>query len=240
MPQDAQDEPAEELLRRIESEKKQLAKAGGVNAVIVSRRLGNDEVLYSLPNSWKWVSVRDISDHRLGKMLDQHKNKGEDRPYLRNINVQWDRIDLSDVQEMRFEPGEFPEYRLESGDLLICEGGEPGRCAIWTHPDKEMMFQKAIHRVRPYGNIVPRYLLFHLWADAWSGRLAKFFTGATIRHFTGKALADYLVALPPLAEQHRIVAKVDQLMRLCDELEAGLVQTETKRRNVTAAVLQAG
>jgi type I restriction enzyme S subunit len=171
-------------------------------------------------------------------MLDKHKNKGEYRPYLRNINVQWDRIDLSDVQEMRFEPSEFDEYQLRSGDLLVCEGGEPGRCAIWSHMDKVMMFQKAIHRVRPYNGIVPRYLLFHFWADARNGRLEKFFTGATIKHFTGKALADYPIALPPSAEQQRIVTKVDQLMRLCDALEAGLAQAETARRRATAAALQ--
>jgi type I restriction enzyme S subunit len=104
--------------------------------------------------------------------------------------------------------------------------------------DKVMMFQKAIHRVRPYNGIVPRYLLFHFWADARNGRLEKFFTGATIKHFTGKALADYPIALPPSAEQQRIVTKVDQLMRLCDALEAGLAQAETARRRATAAALQ--
>ena len=99
------------------------------------------------------------------------------------------------------------------------------------------MFQKALHRVRLYGGIMPRYLLIQLWADASNGRLAQYFTGATIKHFTGKALDGFPIALPPVAEQQRIVAKVDQLMRLCDALEAGLAQTEASRSTLTQAVL---
>ena len=170
-------------------------------------------------------------------MLDQHKNKGVFHPYVRNLNVQWKRVELSDIQEMRFEEEELEEYQLINGDLLICEGGEPGRCAIWDYSDRQMMFQKAIHRVRPLGGIVSEYLLYHLWADANSKRLDALFTGATIKHFTGKALAHYVCALPPLAEQHRIVARVDQLMRLCAALEAGLARAEGQRRALTAAAL---
>ncbi len=112
---------------------------------------------------------------------------------------------------MRYEPDEIDEYKLQPNDLLICEGGEPGRCAIWESNDL-MMFQKAIHRVRPYNGIVSKYLLYHLWGDAGNGVLAKYFTGATIKHFTGKALANYVCALPPVAEQERIVKRVEQLL----------------------------
>lgn len=127
---------------------------------------------------------------------------------------------------MRFEDGELEDYELRSGDLLICEGGEPGRCAIWDEQVKHMMFQKALHRIRPFAFIQSWFLLYRLLADAMTGHLQKYFTGATIKHFTGQALARYVIGLPPLEEQKRIVAKVNQLMSLCDELEVKLHQAE--------------
>jgi type I restriction enzyme S subunit len=146
-------------------------------------------------------------------------------------------INLDDVLEMRFESHEIEEYKLEQGDLLICEGGEPGRCAIWEHSDIQMMCQKALHRVRPFGGVLPKYLLYHIWTDAGNGFLNQYFTGATIRHFTGKNLSRYIVALPPLAEQKRIVAKVEALLALCDALAAGVVKAEEVRARLLQAVL---
>ncbi len=83
-----------------------------------------------------------IADHRLGKMLDKGKNKGKPYPYLRNTNVQWLEFNLDDIKEMRFEDDELDEYEVREGDLLVCEGGEPGRCAIWQGQTTRMMFQK--------------------------------------------------------------------------------------------------
>ncbi len=237
VPQDPSDEPASELLKRIRAERRRLVKEGKLREEKPLPLPGATEVPFSLPQSWQWVRLGHIANHRLGKMLDQHKNRGVFRPYVRNLNIQWKRVDLSDIQEMRFEEEELDEYQLMKGDLLICEGGEPGRCAIWDYSDRQMMFQKAIHRVRPLAGIASEYLLYHLWADANNKRLEAFFTGATIKHFTGKALANYVCALPPLAEQRRIVAKVDQLMRQCDALEAGLARAEGARRALAAAVL---
>ena len=95
------------------------------------------------------------------------------------------RFQLDDVKAFRLEPEELDEYRLRDGDLLICEGGEPGRCAIWRDRRREMYFQKAIHRVRPRNDILADYLTINLRIDAANGVLAKYFTGATIKHLTG-------------------------------------------------------
>ena len=193
---------------------------------------------FSIPRQWAWVSVGEVSTSRLGKMLDKAKNKGTERPYLRNINVRWLDFDLSDLLEMRFEDSELSEYELESGDVLICEGGEPGRAAVWDGRARDIYFQKAIHRVRLDECVDPLFFVYALRCSAQDERLSRYFTGTGISHFTGKSLKAYLFPLPPLAEQHRIVAKVDELMALCDQLEAARQERERGRERLVAATLQ--
>ena len=179
---------------------------------------------FELPASWTWANVGAVADSRLGKMLDKAKNKGKPRRYLRNINVRWFDFDLSDLLEMRFEDSELPEFALRFGDVMICEGGEPGRAAVWDARETDIYFQKAIHRVRFLGFVDSNYFVRALRASADDERLAEYFTGTGIKHFTGKGLAAYSFPLPPPAEQQRIVAKVDQLMALCDWLEVSLTK----------------
>jgi type I restriction enzyme S subunit len=111
---------------------------------------------------WEEKNIGELTDSCLGKMLDKQKNKGEYQPYLRNINVRWGEFDLSDILEMKFEDGEDERYGIQKGDLIICEGGEPGRCAIWEGKMENMKIQKALHRVRSKGEILNRYLYFSI------------------------------------------------------------------------------
>jgi type I restriction enzyme S subunit len=196
-----------------------------------------DQGDFGTPCQWAWVSVGEVSSSRLGKMLDKAKNKGTERPYLRNINVRWLDFDLSDLLEMRFEESELSEYELKKGDVLICEGGEPGRAAVWDDRARGVYFQKAIHRVRFDECVDPFFFVHVLRCSALDERLSRYFTGTGISHFTGKSLKGYLFPLPPLAEQHRIVAKVDELMALCDQLEQQLSQADQQRRRLLEAVL---
>ncbi|CAN5219675.1 restriction endonuclease subunit S [soil metagenome] len=237
VPQDPSDEPASMLLDRIQAERERLHKAGEIRKPKPLLQVGPDEVAFEVPEGWAWVRLGVVVDQRLGKMLDKSKNKGDLHPYLRNTNVQWLRFDLADIKEMRFQPAELEEYGLEKGDLLVCEGGEPGRCAIWPGGEGRVMFQKALHRVRPFTGVDPWFVLYNLRADALSGLIAKYFTGATIKHMTGQALTRYVLPLPPTAEQRRIVRKVDQLMALCDELEAKLTRSRTTAESLASAVV---
>ena len=173
---------------------------------------------FEIPSSWAWVNVGAVAEARLGKMLDRGKNKGLPRQYLRNVNVRWFDFDLSDLLTMKFEDAELPEFALRVGDVLICEGGEPGRAAVWDNRATDVHFQKALHRVRFTPAVDSTFFVLALRSSADDGRVAEYFTGTGIRHFTGKALDAYGFPLPPLAEQHRIVAKVDELMALCDRL----------------------
>jgi type I restriction enzyme, S subunit len=238
VPQNPKDEPVSDLLKRIQSEKGRLIAQCKVKAEQVFTATGETAPPFEIPDTWQWVSVSEVAERRLGKMLDKAKNRGTPRRYLRNVNVRWFDFDLSDLLHMKFEDEELDEFSLRNGDVLMCEGGEPGRAAVWDERETDIYFQKAIHRVRLLGFISPIFFVLCLRHDAVSLRLRQFFTGVGIRHFTGKGLASYSFPLPPLAEQQRIVARVDELMALCDELEARLTTIAKTRRQLLEATLR--
>lgn len=154
--------------------------------------------------SWEKVRLGDVTDSCLGKMLDQEKNKGAYHPYLANINVRWGSFDLENLSQMRFEDDEQERYGLKYGDLIICEGGEPGRCAIWKDAIPNMKIQKALHRVRVHDCLDYRYLFYwFLWAGK-RGALEQYFTGATIKHMPGQKLKNVMIDKPPIETQRRI------------------------------------
>ena len=193
---------------------------------------------FDLPPSWAWVNVGAVASARLGKMLDKGKNTGTPRRYLRNINVRWFDFDLSDVLEMRFEDSELSEFTLRPGDVMICEGGEPGRAAVWDGREDDIYFQKAVHRVR-FSNLVDgEFFVLALRASADDGRLAEYFTGTGIKHFTGRGLSRYLFPLPPPAEQSRILANIDALMATCDQLKRGLQACDEVQCQLLKALLK--
>ena len=229
VPQDPNDEPVSVLLERIRAEKEQLIKEGKIkkekNPSVIFRGADNlpyekvgknepiciaDEVPFDIPESWEWVTLKQIAVTALGKTLDKSKNIGEYRPYLCSINVYWTGIDLSTVKQARFEDSELSKYQLNKGDLLICEGGDVGRSAVWDR-DEEMYYQNALHRVRFYGNIEPRF--FQLLMESYKGAkiLDNYSKGMTIKHLVQNSLNSIYFPLPPLAEQRRIVEKIKQL-----------------------------
>lgn len=190
-------------------------------AITSSHPVTEADMDWKIPNRWIWGRTDWLGEARLGKMLDSSKNKGEPLPYLRNINVRWRKFQLTDVLTMRVESHELPKVSVRQGDLVICEGGEPGRAAIWKEP-RDFVIQKALHRFRCGNNVLPEYMLLCLEHDYFSGRLSRYYTGATIKHLTGRSLAEYAIPLPPIAEQYRIVKRVDELMLHCDQLERRL------------------
>jgi len=157
-----------------------------------------------LAGGWPLIPLSQISELSLGKMLDKNKNRGEMRPYLANINVRWGGFDLQDLREMRFEDREFERYCLRYGDIVMCEGGEPGRCAVWLEAEAGMMIQKALHRIRPVDGIDSHYLYYALAQKGSSGELAEYMTGGGIKHLPGEQLAKIEIPIPPIDEQRRI------------------------------------
>ncbi len=187
---------------------------------------------------WPVSRLDELADSCLGKMLDKQKNRGTLRPYLRNVNVRWGSFDLADVQEMRFEHDEAERYSVRPGDLVVCEGGEPGRCAVWTKPEP-FLIQKALHRVRCGPRLASTFLAYWLRNLAESGRLAERFTGTTIHHLPGVALAALDVPHPPVEEQHRIVAAIETHFSRLDAAVASLKRAKANVKRARAGVLQA-
>lgn len=158
----------------------------------------------------KQVVLGEITDSRLGKMLDKKKNTGIPRKYLRNVNVRWLKFDLSDLLEMKIEESEIEKYTVEKNDLVICEGGEPGRCAIWEN-DEPIFYQKALHRVRFTDGSNPKFYMYYLWFAAQIGSLRSYFTGTGIKHLTGQSLSKVPVPIAERSIQDRIVLNIEEL-----------------------------
>lgn len=173
------------------------------------------------------VRLGDFVDACLGKMLDAHKNRGVLQPYLGNSNVRWGAFDLEDLAEMRFEEHEDERYSIRYGDLIVCEGGEPGRCAIWRGDMPGMKIQKALHRVRVKEGLDNYFLYYWFLQAGKTGALEPFFTGSTIKHLTSKALSELQIPLPPIGAQRRLATvlkslddKIDLNRRINQTLEA--------------------
>ena len=169
-------------------------------------------------NSKGWIKLPfgEVCATRLGKMLDKNKQTGEHRRlYLRNANVQWFRFDLNDVFEMNFNDSELNILRLKYGDLLICEGGESGRTAIWRDEFTECYYQKTLHRARPKSDLAnPEYLARLFWFLAHYGGLSDHITSATIAHLTGEKLKLILIPVPPLPLQKEFAQRVEAVEKL--------------------------
>lgn len=191
-----------------------------------------------IPVGWHVKPYSELVDSRLGKMLDKAKNSGVATKYLGNINVRWFDFGLSEVQEILVSEAERMELAVSLGDVLICEGGEPGRCAIWdARIDGVIVFQKALHRARVKGELIPEWLVFNLKHDADSLALEQLFTGTTIKHLTGKALRKYPMRIPPIEEQIEIVRRVEQLFAFADQLEARVNEARSRIDRLTQSIL---
>lgn len=144
-------------------------------------------------------------------MLDKKKATGlHPRPYLRNINVRWHRLDLDDLAVMDIDPKQSERYSVRAGDVLVCEGGEPGRASVVPVEADGLAYQKALHRVRVGPELDAAYLAYFLQYLAGSGQLDEHFTGSTIKHLPLERIAELSVALPSLEEQKRVTRRLHE------------------------------
>jgi type I restriction enzyme, S subunit len=187
---------------------------------------------------WKTVPLGEIADVQLGKMLDKTKNTGKAYPYLANISVQWRHFDLSNLRTTLFTENDVEKFTLKRGDILMCEGGDPGRCAIWQEDNSPIKYQKALHRIRLHKDL-PEYLLLVFEALHGHSDFEKRFTGTTIKHLPRERLIKIPIPLPPsLAEQEEIVGKVEALLAEVDHIREAEKIISLCAARLRASILQ--
>lgn len=233
VPQNPDDEPASVLLERIRAEKEELIKQGRIKRdkkesvifrgednsyyeVIGSETANIDEEIpFNLPDKWEWVRLGVLFSHNTGKTLNKKDTTGIKMTYITTSNLYWNRFELDSLKEMNFTESEIEKCTVQKGDLLVCEGGDIGRAAIWNY-DNEIRIQNHIHKLRPFTeiSILLYYYVFYYYklTDRINGR------GIGIQGLSSNQLHNIFLPLPPLNEQKRIADKVSQLFSLLDSI----------------------
>ena len=200
VPQDPNDEPAIELLKRINPDFTPC-----------------DNGYY--PVGWIETILGELFSHNTGKALNSSNKEGIFKDYLTTSNVYWNKFDFTVIKQMPFKESELDKCTVTKGDLLVCEGGDIGRSAIWNY-DYDICIQNHIHRLRPKIDLcVPfyYYTLAYLKENNLIGG-----KGIGLLGLSSNALHKIEIPLPPLAEQQRIVQKIKKLFSVLDNIQKAL------------------
>ena len=199
--QDPSDEPASELLKRINPK----------------AEITCDNAHY--PKVWQKTILGDIFNHNTGKALNSSNKEGIMKDYLTTSNVYWNKFDFSVIKQMPYKESELDKCTVTKGDLLVCEGGDIGRAAIWNY-DFDICIQNHIHRLRPKGELCVAfyyYILLYLKENNLIGG-----KGIGLLGLSSNALHKIDVPLPPIEEQYRIVQKIEELFSYFDNIQKTL------------------
>ena len=194
----------------------------------------------AIPADWAFCPLNYRYEIQLGKMLDEKRITGDHlTPYLRNVDVQWGQVNVENLPRMDVHPNERERYTVRPGDLLVCEGGDVGRAAIWEEQPGTFAFQKALHRVRPRtSKDLPKYLFYLLFDSAKRGRFADR-EKATISHLTAEAFRRYRFPFPPLSEQKEIVKRLDAMMESLSQLRTHVAEHIARLREYRSSLISA-
>ena len=207
-------ETADDLYQQIQSEKQRLISEKKIKKEKPLPEISADEIPFDIPDNWRWCYVGDLFLHNTGKAQNSSgSTNGIIRKFITTSNLYWGEFDFTKVKEMPFTDTELERCTVKKGDLLVCEGGDCGRSAVWDY-DEEVCIQNHVHRLRPYRdvNIYYFYYLFYLYKN--TGRLRG--RGVAIQGLSNEAIHKVVLPLAPLEEQHRIVAKIEELLPYVD------------------------
>ena len=238
VPQDPADEPTSVLLERIRAEKEELIKQGKIKrdkkeSVIFKGednsyyekiddgtvKCVDNDIPFALPESWCWCRLGALFAHNTGKALNSSDTTGTSMTYITTSNLYWDRFELDSLKEMPFTDSEVDKCTVTKGDLLVCEGGDIGRSAIWMF-DENIRIQNHIHRLRPYISLSSRFYYYVMFLWKQMGLIGG--QGIGLQGFSSKALHNLMVPLPPVDEQEKIVVFVDELFEAIANIEKSL------------------
>ena len=227
VPQIAEEGTAQELLEQIKKEKQKLVKEGklkksALNNTVIFRGDDNkyytinrnekncidDEIPFDIPDTWEWCRLGTLFSHCTGKALNASNIKGQLMTYITTSNLYWNRFELGNIKQMRFTDEEIEKCTATFGDLLVCEGGDVGRAAIWNYP-YDIRIQNHIHKLRAYKQLCTKFFFWVFYFYKAIGRIGG--KGIGIQGLSSKALDNILIPLPPLKEQQRIVAQIEKL-----------------------------
>ena len=227
VPQLTEEGTAQELLEQIKAEKEKLVKEGKLkksalkDSVIfkgddnkyytINRNEKNcidDEIPFDIPDTWEWCRLGTLFSHCTGKALNASNIKGQLMTYITTSNLYWNRFELGNIKQMRFTDEEIEKCTATFGDLLVCEGGDVGRAAIWNYP-YDIRIQNHIHKLRAYKQLCTKFFFWVFYFYKAIGRIGG--KGIGIQGLSSKALDNILIPLPPLKEQQRIVAQIEKL-----------------------------
>ena len=229
VPQLAEEGTAQELLEQIKTEKQKLVKEGklkksALNDSVIFRGDDNkyytinkkekicidDEIPFDIPDTWEWCRLGTLFSHSTGKALNASNLKGQLMTYITTSNLYWDRFELDNLKQMRFTDEEIEKCTATFGDLLVCEGGDIGRAAIWNY-QYDIRIQNHIHKLRAYKQLCTKFFFWLFYFYKATGRIGG--KGIGIQGLSSKALDNILIPLPPLKEQQRIVAQIEKLFK---------------------------
>lgn len=217
-------ETADDLYQQIQSEKQRLISEKKIKKEKSLPEISADEIPFDIPDNWRWCYVGDLFLHNTGKAQNSSgSTNGTIRKFITTSNLYWGEFDFTKVKEMPFTDTELERCTVKKGDLLVCEGGDCGRSAVWDY-DEEVCIQNHVHRLRPYRdvNIYYFYYLFYLYKN--TGRLRG--RGVAIQGLSNEAIHKVVLPLAPLEEQHRIVAKIEELLPYVDRYAAAYEKLE--------------
>ena len=211
------DNTGAELLETIKAEKLRLIKSKIIKKEKELPTITEDDIPFDIPENWAWAYVGDIFLHNTGKAQNSSgSTNGIIRKFITTSNLYWNRFDFSKVKEMPFTEKELERCTVRKGDLLVCEGGDCGRSAIWCY-DEEVCIQNHVHRLRPYVEISIEYFYHLFYLYKFTGKLRG--RGVGIQGLSNEAIHQVICPLPPLAEQKQIVAKIEELLPCIDRYE---------------------
>ena len=255
VPQDSNDEPASVLLERIHAEKQQMVKDGKLkpkdikNDTVIFKGDDNlhyeqfqdgtineyeNELPFEIPSKWVWCNLGMLFSHNTGKALNASKTDGVSLTYITTSNVYWNSFELDNLKIMPFTDSEIEKCTVKKGDLLVCEGGDIGRAAIWQF-ENEIRIQNHLHRLRPYDRIYTKFYYYIMYLYKANGRING--NGIGLQGLSSNALHNIIVPVPPVEEQKRIVDSIDSVLSLIEQIESHKQNLSSQIDNIKSKIL---